>query len=129
MAVLSSGSEPGVSLSPFSILLPRYGTDQHHQWSQWRKTGNQDKNRRLHQLKLSSSYQLSGYSHDWQGKLYSICIRNLDNGEVQEVGGHKPHPVQSLIVSPPLSVESKLHLTHLCGVEADDNWSICFNLS
>ena len=130
MAVLSSGSEPGVSLSPFSILLPRYGTDQHHQWSQWRKTGEQYSNPRICQLELRSSCHLSGYTSYWYGTLYSICIRNLENGEVQEVGWHEPESGHSLIVAPPLSVESKLHLTHLSGDQRNmGDWSICFNLS
>ena len=122
--------------SPFPILLPRYGTDQHHQWSQWRQTGYQRDNPTIHQLELSSSYQLSGYTRDSSGLLYSICIRNLDNGEQQEVGNHEPQGDRSLIVAPPLSVESMLHLTHLSGGERRGGRGgqqleplVCFNLS
>ena len=117
---------------PLPNPLPRYGTDQHHQWSQWRRTGSLSGNRRTPcQLELSSSCQLSGYTRDSNGTLSSICIRNLDSGEQQEVGDHEPGKLKSLIVAPPLSVESKLHLTHLSGSgdERSGDRSICFNLS
>ena len=51
------------------ILPPRYGTDQHHQWSPWRQTGTQYRNPRLpRQLELSSSSHLSGYSDNNDGR-------------------------------------------------------------
>ena len=59
--------------------------------------------------------------------LFSICIRNLDTGEQQEVGSHKPNDRYSLIVAPPFSVESMI--SHLSGNEAESDWSICFNFS
>ena len=107
---------------------PRYGTDQHHQWSPWRATGPQYPNPRTpRQLELSSSHQLSGYCGNSTGALLSLCIRNLDTGEQQEVGNHKPHEKKSLIVAPPFSVESKI--SHLSGNEARDNWRICFHFN
>ena len=114
---------------------PRYGTDQHHQWSPWRTTGEQSgrrysKPRIPRQLELSSSHQLSGYYSNSSAEIRSICIRNLDTGEQQEVGDHKTDNVNaSLIVAPPFSVESILHLSHLYGNEKSNNWSICFNYS
>ena len=104
---------------------PRYGTDQHHQWSPWRATGRQPRNPRIRQLELSSSHQLSGYSDNRDGLLHSICIRNLDTGEQQEMGKHKPKEDCSLIVAPPFSVESKI--SHLSGNEAV--FRICFHFN
>lgn len=107
---------------------PRYGTDQHHQWSPWRATGPQDNNPRTpRQLELSSSHQLSGYYINSNGWLLSLCIRNLDTGEQQEMGGHKPDEYCSLIVAPPFSVESKI--SHLSGNEAAEDWRICFHFN
>ena len=107
---------------------PRYGTDQHHQWSPWRATGDQRDNPRTpRQLELSSSHQLSGYHGNPTGELYSICIRNLDTGEQQVVGKHKPREDRSLIVAPPFSVESMI--SHLSGNEEEDNWRICFHFN
>ena len=115
--------------SPSSIPPPRYGTDQHHQWSPWRQIGRQYRNPRLpRQLELSSSSHLSGYCYNDTGRLLSISMRNLDNGDRQVVGSHEPRYDRSLIVAPPISVESMLHLSHLSGDEEKDNWSICFNL-
>ena len=110
---------------------PRYGTDQHHQWSPWRATGNQyDNPRTPRQLELSSSHQLSGYYSNSDGLLVSICIRNLDTGEQQEVGWHKPHNIRSLIVAPPFFVESMIGISHLSGVFLGNfDQSIYFNFS
>ena len=122
-------------LFPFSLPNPppRYGTDQHHQWSPWRRTGNQATNQspnlRIHQLEFSSNHQLSGYSSDSNGILYSICQTNLDNGEQQLLGLHEPKDYKSLIVAPSFSVQPMLRLSHLSGNEQSRNYSICFNLS
>ena len=122
--------------SPSPIPPPRYGTDQHHQWSPWRETGekfhspkNWQKIPRIPpQLELSSSSFLSGYCENADGTLCSISITNLDNKDRQVVGNHEPDNDRSLIVAPPISVESILHLSHLSGDEKENNWSICFNL-
>ena len=106
---------------------PRYGTDQHHQWSPWRATGSQYSNPRIRQLELSSSHQLSGYYQDSSGCLLSICIRNLDTGEQQVVGSHNPRETRSLIVAPPFSVESKI--SHLSGNEARSDRRTCFHFN
>jgi len=62
-----------------------------HQWSPWRRTGNQATNQspnlRIHQLEFSNNHQLSGYSSDSNGILYSICQTNLDNGELARAKG------------------------------------------
>ena len=86
-------------------------------------------NPRIHQLELSSSHQLSGYYQDSSGCLLSICIRNLDTGEQQEVGSHKPHDDRSLIVAPPFFVESDLSFSHLSGDTKRNSWKICFNFN
>ena len=70
---------------------------------------------------------MSGRSDDHTGTFRSISIRNLDNGERQEVGKHEPSDSYSLIVAPPLTVESMLHLSHLSGDEKEYNWSISFH--
>ena len=113
--------------SPSSIPPPRYGTDQHHQWSQWRATAAQYPNPKTHQLELSRSSHMSGRSDDHTGTFRSISIRNFDNGERQEVGKHEPSDSYSLIVAPPLTVESMLQLSHLSGDEKELNWSISFH--
>ena len=105
---------------------PRYGTDQHHQWSPWRRTGRQLRNSRTpRQLELSSSHQLSGYHYNSDGTLLSICIRNLDTGEQQEFGKHKSYEDRSLIVAPPFSVESKI--SHLSGDDNAAYYRLCFH--
>ena len=108
---------------PFPLLNPppRYGTDQHHQWSPWRETGLQCPNPRIHQLELSSSHQISGYCSDSDGALVSICIRNLDTGEQQEVGSHKSYSNNSLIVAPPSGDEQNEY--------PDRCLQVCFNIS
>ena len=108
---------------------PRYGTDQHHQWSPWRETGKQYPNPRIQQLELNSSHQLSGFFYNRTGELKSIYMRNLDNEERQEIGMHKPSKDWSLIVAPSFSVESILRLSHLSRDEKCGNYSICFNIS
>ena len=109
---------------------PRYGTDQHHKWSEWRRTGGNYVDPKIpRKLQLSSSSHLSGYSDDRSGELRSICIRNLDNGEQQVVGSHSGNALKSLIVAPQFSIESMLHLTHLSGDEEYNDFSICFHLS
>ena len=77
---------------------------------------------------MSSSHQLSGYYDKDDGTLLSICIRNLDTGEQQEFGKHKPYKDDtSLIVAPQFSVQSSLRLSHLSGNE--DSYRVCFNIS
>ena len=116
--------------SPSPILPPRYGTDQHHQWSPWRETGKQESRPRFQQLELNSGHQLSGYHRYSSGELRSICVRNLDTGEQQALGDHTfINDFNSLIVGPPIAVESIIRLSHLSGDEESYNWSICFNFS
>ena len=126
MATTCRESEPGLLFLNFPLSL-RYGTEKHGAWSPWRETsgetgeGQEVNTRAPQRVKLGRRTHFSGYSSVISSWLFSLTVRNLDDGTEQVFGKHSPKACRfASLRESPMLMDSELILTHLSGHESID---------
>ena len=126
MATTCRESEPGLLFLHFPLSL-RYGTEKHGAWSPWRETsgetgeGQEVNTRAPQRVELGRRTHFSGYSSVISSWLFSLTVRNLDDGTEQVFGKHSPKACRfASLRESPMLMDSELILTHLSGHESID---------